>query len=114
MFLKLKYKIREKLRDWLGITQFEQDLDDGSQSCDRKMYELRKQVNDDLDAAGTSIEQRVNELMKMPIDFRLAQAKSSLNLLTSFINEIEHDQANIANNINLKEQLRRRAADAKG
>lgn len=35
---------------------------------------------------------RFDEILRMPIDFRLAQAKNSLNLLTEYINEIQRDQ----------------------
>ncbi len=77
------------LRDWLDVPTKDQMY-----ALDLSIDELSNKVNVLIahhDALIGRI-QKLEELLKMPTDFRLAQAKNSLNLLTEFINEIQRDQ----------------------
>lgn len=79
---------RAWLRDWLDVPTKDQMV-----SLDLYERDLNSKLNvliTHQDALVGRI-QKLEELLKMPIDFRLAQAQSSLKLLASFINELQHD-----------------------
>jgi len=78
------------LRDWLDITNLDEDTDAGLRRLENNMIELNGKLNT-LDAHM----RKIDELLKMPIDFRLAQAANSLKLLADFINEIQQDQISL-------------------
>lgn len=80
--------LRTWLREWLELelTEFKEDIEQDLRDLNRKLVELKTEADWNKKQLI-----RFDEILRMPTDFRLAQAKNSLNLLTEFINEIQSD-----------------------
>lgn len=97
-------KLKTWLRDWLGISSLAKCTSEQFTRAGNNEINMLTRIND-----LTRKQEKIDELLKMSIDFRLAQAANSLKLLTEFINEIQHDQNNEIHKANVSEQLRRRS-----
>lgn len=85
------------LRTWLRDCLFDDDLNDRLDVIEERAHEDRHNRIGDVQAIAqhrTEID-KIKEQLKMPIDFRLAQAQNSLKLLTDYINEIQRDQISL-------------------
>jgi hypothetical protein len=81
--------LKKRIQRWLEIDE----IDNGFREMDEDLAGVLRERSELTDRL-SKIEFMLHEIVdtiKMPVDWRLAQAKNSLNLLTSFINEIERD-----------------------
>lgn len=79
--------MRKLLRTWLGINQLEDDVQQMILAYFKesgKLLLITDSINDRL----TKLEAFNEDLSRGDVEFKLAQAKSSLKILTSFLNEI--------------------------
>lgn len=87
-------KLRDKLRDWLGVSTYEHVL---AQDLRNTRKVLREEIQAHKFTELVELTRRVMEcerivgLTKLPIDIRLQQLHASLKIVTSFANELQRE-----------------------